>query len=72
VAIGVRTRQTLADTQMWTQVHRVGGYVTVFWGVVIAASAVALSGRVLGLAISLSGVAAVAVLVATYRRVARA
>ena len=72
VAIGVRTRQTLANGQMWTQVHRVGGYVTVLWGVVITASAVALSGPVLGLAIGLSGVAAVAVLVATYRRVARA
>jgi uncharacterized membrane protein len=72
VAIGVRTRQTLANGQVWTQVHRVGGYVTVLWGVVITASAVALSGPVLGLAIGLSGVAAVAVLVATYRRVARA
>lgn len=72
VAIGVRTKQTMANGQLWTQVHRVGGYVTVFWGLVIAASAVALSGRVLGLAISLSGVAAVAVLVATYRRYARA
>jgi hypothetical protein len=71
VAIGVRTRQTLANGQMWTQVHRVGGYVTVFWGVVIAASAVALSGPVLGLAISLSGAASVAVLVAAYRRHAR-
>jgi SdpI/YfhL protein family len=72
VAIGVRTRQTLANGQTWTQVHRVGGYVTVFWGVIIAASAVALSGPVLGLAIGLSGVAAVTILVATYRRVARA
>ena len=71
VAIGVRTKQTMTNGQLWTQVHRVGGYVTVFWGLVIAASAVTLSGRVLGLTISMSGVAAVAVLVATYRRYAR-
>jgi hypothetical protein len=71
VAIGVRTRQTLANGQMWNQVHRVGGYVTVAWGVVIAASAVTLKGPVLGLAIGLSGLGCIAVLVTTYRKYAR-
>lgn len=72
VAIGVRTKQTMTNGQLWNQVHRVGGYVTVFWGVVIAASAVALSRPVLGLAIGMSGVAALAILVASYRKYARA
>jgi immunity protein, SdpI family len=72
VAIGVRTRQTMTNGQMWNQVHRVGGYVTVAWGVVIAASAVTLKGPVLGLAIGLSGLVCIAVLVTTYRKYARA
>ena len=56
VAVGIRTRQTLSNSQIWNRVHRVGGYVTVFWGAVIALSAIALSGQVLGLAIGTAGV----------------
>jgi uncharacterized membrane protein len=72
VAVGVRTKQTLANSQLWTQVHRVGGYVTVFWGAVIAISAIALSGQLLGVVISMAGIASVAVLFVSYRKYARA
>jgi uncharacterized membrane protein len=72
VAVGVRTRLTLANAQLWTQVHRVGGYVTVFWGIVIAIAAMTLSGEVLGAAIGSSGIAAVGILFVSYLRHARA
>jgi uncharacterized membrane protein len=72
VAVGIRTRQTLSNSQLWNRVHRVGGYVTVFWGAVIALSAIALSGQVLGLAIGTAGVASVAILFVSYRKYARA
>jgi uncharacterized membrane protein len=72
VAVGVRTKRTLANGQLWTQVHRVGGYVTVFWGAVIAVSAIALSGQLLGLVISTAGIASLAILFASYRKYARA
>ena len=68
VAVGVRTRLTLADSGLWTQVHRVGGYVTVGWGVVISLSAVALSGPLLGVVISGTGIASVAILFVSYRK----
>ena len=68
VAVGVRTRLTLANSALWTQVHRVGGYVTVAWGAVIAISAVALSGPLLGVVISGTGVAAVVILLLSYRK----
>jgi hypothetical protein len=72
VAVGVRTKQTLANGQLWSQIHRVGGYVTVFWGTVIAISAIALSGSLLGLVISSAGIASVAILFVSYRKYARA
>ena len=72
VAVGVRTKLTLANSQLWTEVHRVGGYVTVFWGVVIAISAVALSGPLLGAVISGAGIASVAILFVSYRKYAHA
>ena len=68
VAVGVRTRLTLANSALWTQVHRVSGYVTVAWGAVIAISAVALSGPLLGVVISGTGVAAVVILLLSYRK----
>ena len=72
VAVGLRTRRTLSNSQLWYRVHRVGGYVTVFWGAVIAMSAIALSGQVLGLAIGTAGIASVAILFVSYRKYARA
>ena len=36
VAFGLRTPRTLTSVQLWQQVHRVGGYVTVCLGVITA------------------------------------
>jgi uncharacterized membrane protein len=42
LAIGVRTRRTLADRAAWIALHRSAGYVVVASGVVVAVSALAL------------------------------
>jgi uncharacterized membrane protein len=72
IAVGLRTKPTLANAQLWQQVHRVGGYVTVFWGIVIAIAAMTLSGQALGATIGSSGVAAVGILLVSYVKHARA
>ena len=71
VAVGVRTKLTLANGQLWSQIHRMGGYVTVGLGIVIAISAIALSGQVLGAAIGSASLAAVGTVLVSYRRCAR-
>ena len=45
VVFGVRTTRTLSNAQLWQQVHRVGGYVTVGLGVIIAVAGLMGSGR---------------------------
>jgi uncharacterized membrane protein len=40
LALGIRTRHTLADRRVWMQVHRDVGYLVVFLGAVVIASAV--------------------------------
>jgi len=40
LAIGIRTRRTLADRAAWIRTHRLAGYVSVASGVVIALSAI--------------------------------
>jgi uncharacterized membrane protein len=73
IALGLRTARTLANTTLWQQVHRVGGYATVAFGVVvvIAGAAAPMRDTVAGL-ISLAGVAAVIAVFVTYRRYAGA
>lgn len=41
LAIGIRTRLTLADRVLWMRVHRWAGYMTVACGVVVVLSAIA-------------------------------
>src|SRR5207247_4486625 len=48
VAVGLRTKLTIANAQVWTQVDRIGGYVTEFWGTVRAVAASALARAVFG------------------------
>src|SRR5580765_235443 len=36
IALGLRTARTLANVQLWQQVHRVGGYAAVAFGALIA------------------------------------
>jgi uncharacterized membrane protein len=42
LALGIRTRETLADPAVWMRVHRWAGYMTVAAGAVIVVSAIAL------------------------------
>jgi hypothetical protein len=68
IAVGVRTTRTLTNTQVWQQVHRVGGYATVGLGVVIALTGLVLARESVGPVISAAALfAAVAVLV-SYRK----
>ena len=73
IAFGLRTARTLANAQLWQQVHRVGGYATVAFGalVAIAGFMAPLRDVVAGL-LSLAAVAAVIAVLVTYRRYANA
>jgi uncharacterized membrane protein len=73
IAFGLRTARTLANTRLWQQVHRVGGYASVAFGlvIVIAGAAAPLRDFVAGF-ISLAGVAAVIAVFMTYRKYANA
>ena len=70
IALGLRTRRTLANVQVWQQVHRVGGYATVLWGCVTAIAAVAVSKDLLGGVLSLTAVLALGAVIVSYRRYA--
>jgi hypothetical protein len=59
LAIGIRTRRTLADRASWMALHRAAGYVVVAAGVVVAASALALPRPIGPRMIQLAGPAAV-------------
>ena len=72
IAFGLRTARTLANAQLWQQVHRISGYVTVAFGAVVAIAGLMapLRDAVAGL-LSLAAVAAVIAIFVTYRRYAR-
>jgi len=72
VAVGLRTRRTLADPRLWQQVHRSGGYVTVVFGLVVALAGVVLAHNVAGAVVSGAGAVAVASIFMVYRRHAAA
>ena len=63
------TARTLASTQLWLQVHRVGGYVTVGLGaVILIAGLVVTNGTAAGLVLLLAALAAIVMFV-SYRKV---
>ena len=73
IAFGVRTARTLANTQLWQQVHRVGGYAAVAFGALVAIAGLMAPMRdVVAGVLSLAGVAAVMAVFLTYRRYAGA
>jgi immunity protein, SdpI family len=45
LAIGVRTRRTIADRALWNKTHRSAGYIAVACGAVIVVSALTVPGR---------------------------
>jgi len=70
VGVGIRTARTLANAQLWQQVHRAGGYATVGLGIVIALTGVVLGHGMLAPVVSAAAaIAAIAVLVAYHRYV---
>jgi uncharacterized membrane protein len=73
IAFGLRTARTLANTQLWQQVHRVGGYAAVAFGALVAIAGMAAPMRdLIAGVIGLAGIAAVIVVLVTYRRYASA
>jgi uncharacterized membrane protein len=72
VAVGVRTTRTLANAQLWQQVHRAGGYATVGLGIVIAITGVVLTHEALGAVVGAAAFVAAMVVFASYRKHARA
>jgi hypothetical protein len=72
VAVGVRTTRTLANTQLWQQVHRAGGYATVGLGIVIAGTGLVLTHERMGPVISAAALCAATAVCVSYRKHARA
>jgi hypothetical protein len=69
IAFGVRTARTLANTQLWQQVHRVGGYAAVAFGALVAIAGLMAPMRdVVAGVLSLAAVVAVFSVFVTYRR----
>ncbi len=70
VAFGVRTTRTLSNAQLWQQVHRVGGYVTVGLGVITAIAGFMVRPMYGVSAAFLFAVLAVMIMFVSYRRYA--
>jgi immunity protein, SdpI family len=72
VALGVRTRRTLASAPLWQRVHRVGGYATVALGAVMACTGLVIGKQAMGAVISAAALAAAVAVAVSYHRYARA
>jgi hypothetical protein len=72
VAVGVRTARTLTNTQLWQQVHRVGGYATVGLGVVTVLTGLVSTHKGVGAFILAAAAVAAMIVFVSYRRYARA
>jgi len=72
IAFGVRTARTLANAQLWQQVHRVGGYTTVGLGVAILIAGLVITNKTAGGFVLLAAGIAAAIVFVSYRRYARA
>jgi len=68
VAVGVRTARTLANAQLWQQVHRACGYATVALGSVVAVTGVVAAGDVVGPVVVAAAVCASIPVVLSYRK----
>jgi uncharacterized membrane protein len=72
VAVGLRTRRTLTNAQLWQQVHRAGGYATVALGIVIALTGLVVAHGVAGPIVSGAALVAASVVLISYHRIVRA
>jgi SdpI/YfhL protein family len=68
VAVGVRTARTLANAQLWQQVHRAGGYATVALGLVVAITGLVAARDVVGPMVVAAAVCASIPVVVSYRK----
>jgi len=68
VAVGLRTWRTLTNPQLWQQVHRSGGYVTVALGVVIAVTGLVLAHEAVGAVVGGAALVAATSVFVSYRR----
>ena len=55
LAIGIRTRRTLADRALWARIHRSVGYIAVACGAAVLVSALAVPGRAGSMMIPIAG-----------------
>jgi uncharacterized membrane protein len=72
IALGLRTKRTLANLQVWQQVHRVSGYVAVLFGAVTTIAALAVSRNLMTGVMSLSALLGIIAVFVSYRRAAHA
>jgi immunity protein, SdpI family len=72
IAFGVRTARTLANTQLWLQVHRVGGYTTVALGAAILIAGLVVTNSTAGGFVLLAGLIAAIIVFISYRKYANA
>ena len=70
IALGIRTARTLANTQLWQQVHRAIGYTTVAFGAVLLVAAFLVTNKTAGGFVMLAGAVAATIMVVSYRRYA--
>ena len=71
IAVGVRTTRTLANAQLWQQVHRAGGYATVGLGIVMVLTGLVLTHETVGAVVGAAALVAAATVFVSYRRHAR-
>jgi uncharacterized membrane protein len=72
VAVGVRTTRTLANAQLWQQVHRTGGYATVALGIVTALAGLVVTGEAVAAVVTAAAFCAALAVFVSYFRYARA
>ena len=72
IAVGVRTRRTLTNAQVWQRVHRAGGYAMVGLGIVIVLTGLVLRHDALGPVVGAAAIFAAMTLLLSYRRHVRA
>jgi len=68
IAFGVRTARTLTNTQLWQQVHRVGGYATVALGAVILIGGLVITSNAAAGIVPLAALLAAIVVFVSYRK----
>lgn len=68
LAVGLRTRRMVANPDLWSRMHRIGGYAAVILGCAVAAAGLFLPGPAIGGAISVFAMVTITSLGITYWR----